>query len=145
NRGAAAMAERLQALRQTSRWPSIPLGINIGKSRVTPLENAVQDDVESLRLLRDCGDYFVLNVSSPNTPGLRSLQDPAALGPLCLTLREELQTKPLLLKIAPDLTWQKNDDILATAESTAMAGIVATNTTIEHSSIPIARRTQGGL
>jgi dihydroorotate dehydrogenase len=145
NRGAAAVAQHLQSLRKTARWPSIPVGINIGKSRVTPLENAVQDYVESLRLLRDCGDYFVLNVSSPNTPGLRSLQDPAALEPLCLTLREELQTKPLLLKIAPDLTWKELDDILATAESAAMAGIIATNTTIDHSSIPIARRTQGGL
>jgi dihydroorotate dehydrogenase len=145
NRGAAAVAQHLQILRKTARWPSIPVGINIGKSRVTPLENAVQDYVESLRLLRDCGDYFVLNVSSPNTPGLRSLQDPAALEPLCLTLREELQTKPLLLKIAPDLTWKQIDDILATAESTAMAGIIATNTTIDHSSIPVARRTQGGL
>jgi dihydroorotate dehydrogenase len=145
NRGAAAVAQHLQILRKTARWPTIPVGINIGKSRVAPLENAVQDYVESLRLLRDCGDYFVLNVSSPNTPGLRSLQDPAALEPLCLTLREELQTKPLLLKIAPDLTWKQIDDILATAESTAMAGIIATNTTIDHFSIPVARRTQGGL
>jgi dihydroorotate dehydrogenase len=145
NHGAAAVAQHLLILRQTARWPSIPVGINIGKSRVTPLESAVQDYVDSLRLLRDCGDYFVLNVSSPNTPGLRSLQDPAALEPLCLTLRDELQTKPLLLKIAPDLTWKEIDDILATAESTALAGIIATNTTIDHSRIPIARRTQGGL
>jgi dihydroorotate dehydrogenase len=145
NRGAAAVAQHLQILRKTARWPSIPVGINIGKSRVTPLENAVQDYVESLRLLRDCGDYFVLNVSSPNTPGLRSLQDPAALEPLCTALSQELGRKPLLLKIAPDLTWKEIDDILATAESTAMAGIIATNTTIDHSSIPIARRTQGGL
>lgn len=145
NRGAAAVAQHLQTLRQTARWPSIPVGINIGKSRVTPLENAVQDYVESLRLLRDCGDYFVLNVSSPNTPGLRSLQDPAALGPLCLALRQELRTKPLLLKIAPDLTWKEIDDILAIAESSALAGIIATNTTIDHSTIPVVRRTQGGL
>lgn len=145
NRGAAAIADHLRRLRETTRWPAIPVGINIGKSRVTPLENAVQDYIESLRLLRDCGDYFVLNVSSPNTPGLRSLQDPAALEPLCTALRQELGHKPLLLKIAPDLTWKEIDDILATAESTAMAGIIATNTTIDHSSIPVARRTQGGL
>ena len=145
NRGAAAIADHLRRLRETTRWPAIPVGINIGKSRVTPLENAVQDYIESLRLLRDCGDYFVLNVSSPNTPGLRSLQDPAALEPLCTALRQELGRKPLLLKIAPDLTWKEIDDILATAESTAMAGIIATNTTIDHSSIPVARRTQGGL
>jgi dihydroorotate dehydrogenase len=145
NRGAGAMADRLQTLRQSSKWPAIPVGINIGKSRIVPLESAVEDYLESLRLLRQHGDYFVLNVSSPNTPGLRSLQDPAALGPLCATLRQELVQKPLLLKIAPDLTWKEVDDILATAESNGISGIIATNTTIEHSNIPGSRRTEGGL
>jgi dihydroorotate dehydrogenase len=145
NRGAAAMAQHLQALRQSARWPAIPVGINIGKSRVTPLENAVEDYLNSLRLLKNHGDYFVLNVSSPNTPGLRSLQDPAALGPLCSTLRQELGQKPLLLKIAPDLTWKQVDDILATAQSAAMSGIIATNTTIDHSKVPRERQTAGGL
>lgn len=145
NRGAAAIAERLQTLRQSPRWPAVPVGINIGKSRVVPLENAVEDYVKSLRLLREHGDYFVLNVSSPNTPGLRSLQDPAALGPLCATLHQELAQKPLLLKIAPDLTWKEVDDILATAESNGISGIIATNTTIDHSSVPSSRRTDGGL
>lgn len=145
NRGAAAMAERLQTLRQSTQWPAIPVGINIGKSRTIPLENAVEDYLESLRSLRQHGDYFVLNVSSPNTPGLRSLQDPAALGPLCATLRQELAQKPLLLKIAPDLTWKEVDDILATAESNGISGIIATNTTIDHSNILASRRTEGGL
>ena len=145
NRGAAVVAQHLQILRKTARWPAIPVGINIGKSRVTLLENAVEDYLESARLLRDCGDYFVLNVSSPNTPGLRTLQDPAALGPLCLAVGQELGPKPLLLKIAPDLSWKELDDILALAESTAIAGIIATNTTIDHSNIPLPRQTQGGL
>ena len=145
NRGAAAMAERLQTLRQSTRWPAIPVGINIGKSRVVPLEDAVEDYLKSLRLLREHGDYFVLNVSSPNTPGLRSLQDPAALGPLCATLRQELVQKPLLLKIAPDLTWKEIDDIVATAESTGISGIIATNTTIDLSGVPSPRQTEGGL
>jgi dihydroorotate dehydrogenase len=145
NRGAAAIAERLQTLRQGRQWPAIPVGINIGKSRIAPLENAVEDYVKSLRLLRQHGDYFVLNVSSPNTPGLRSLQDPAALGPLCATLRQELAQKPLLLKIAPDLTWKEVEDILATAESNGISGVIATNTTIDHSNITASRRTQGGL
>jgi dihydroorotate dehydrogenase len=145
NRGAAAMAERLQTLRQSTRWPAIPVGINIGKSRVVLLEDAVEDYLKSLRLLREHGDYFVLNVSSPNTPGLRSLQDPAALGPLCATLRQELVQKPLLLKIAPDLTWKEIDDIVATAESTGISGIIATNTTIDHSGVPSLARTEGGL
>jgi dihydroorotate dehydrogenase len=145
NRGAAAMAECLRTLRKSTHWPAIPVGINIGKSRVVPLENAVEDYLKSLRWLRECGDYFVLNVSSPNTPGLRSLQDPAALGPLCATLRQELAQKPLLLKIAPDLTCKEVDDILATAESAGISGIIATNTTVDHSSIPTSRRTEGGL
>jgi dihydroorotate dehydrogenase len=145
NRGAGAMAERLRTLRPSTHWPAIPVGINIGKSRVVALENAVEDYLNSLRLLREYGDYFVLNVSSPNTPGLRSLQDPAALGPLCATLRQELERKPVLLKIAPDLTWKEVDDILATAESNGISGIIATNTTVDHSNIPTSRRTQGGL
>jgi dihydroorotate dehydrogenase len=145
NRGATAMAERMQVLQQSTHWPAIPVGINIGKSRVVALENAVDDYLSSLRLLREYGDYFVLNVSSPNTPGLRSLQDPAALGPLCATLRQELEHKPLLLKIAPDLTWKEVDDILATAEINGISGIIATNTTIDHSSVPVSKRTQGGL
>jgi dihydroorotate dehydrogenase len=145
NRGAAAMAERLQTLRRSMQWPAIPVGINIGKSRIVPLENAVEDYLKSLHLLREHGDYFVLNVSSPNTPGLRSLQDPAALGPLCATLRQELEQKPLLLKIAPDLTWKEVDDILATAESNGISGIIATNTTVDHSNIAASMRTEGGL
>jgi dihydroorotate dehydrogenase len=145
NRGATALAERLQRLRQSVRWPAIPVGINIGKSRVVPLENAVEDYLQSLRVLREHGDYFVLNVSSPNTPGLRSLQDPAALGPLCATLRRELNQTPLLLKIAPDLSWKEVDDIIAIAESTGISGIIATNTTIDHSNVPSSKRTQGGL
>ena len=145
NRGAAAMAERLQTLRQSTQWPAIPVGINIGKSRIVPLENAVEDYLKSSRLLREHGDYFVLNVSSPNTPGLRSLQDPDALGPLCATLRQELAQKPLLLKIAPDLTWKEVDDILVTAETNGISGVIATNTTVDHSNIPALVRTQGGL
>jgi dihydroorotate dehydrogenase len=145
NRGALAVAQHLQMERKTNRWPKIPVGINIGKSKITPIENAVEDYLESARLLRDCGDYFVLNVSSPNTPGLRTLQDPAALGPLCLAVGHEVGPKPLLLKIAPDLSWKEVDDILAVAESCAVAGIIATNTTIDHSKIPLSSQTQGGL
>lgn len=145
NRGAAAVSQNLHALRQSRQWPAIPVGINIGKSRVVPLEKAVDDYLNSARLLREHGDYFVLNVSSPNTPGLRSLQDPTALGPLCVALRQELAPKPLVLKIAPDLTWNEVDNILATAESASISGIIATNTTIDHSSVPSPRRTEGGL
>src|ERR1700752_380384 len=82
NDGADAIAERLRRLRSSSRWPAVPVGINIGKSRATPLEQATDDYLYSFRLLRDFADYITLNVSSPNTPGLRDLQEPAALSEL---------------------------------------------------------------
>src|SRR5438093_8013186 len=79
NDGADVVAERLRKLRESRRWPAIPVGINIGKSRVTPLERATDDYLYSFRLLRDFADYITLNVSSPNTPGLRELQEPRKL------------------------------------------------------------------
>src|SRR4029450_13781851 len=79
NDGADAIAQRLGALRKSGRWPAVPVGINIGKSRTTPLDRATDDYLYSFRLLRDFADYITLNVSSPNTPGLRELQEPAAL------------------------------------------------------------------
>src|SRR5216117_4215491 len=82
NDGADVVAERLRKLRESRRWPAIPVGINIGKSRVTPLERATDDYLYSFRLLRDFADYITLNVSSPNTPGLRELQEPRKLSEL---------------------------------------------------------------
>ena len=145
NQGADIVAERLRRLRQSRRWPSIPVGINIGKSRLVAVEDAKEDYLKALRALRNEGDYFVVNVSSPNTPGLRSLQAPAVLHPLCLALKQELGAKPLLLKIAPDLTWGEIDDVLVTAEETGIAGLIATNTTVDQAGIRPDRRTEGGL
>src|SRR5689334_17198474 len=82
NDGADAIAGRLRKLLKTGRWPEVPLGINIGKSRTTPLEEATGDYLYSFGLLREFADYIVLNVSSPNTPGLRELQEPAVLAQL---------------------------------------------------------------
>src|SRR6266498_3595811 len=79
NDGADAIAERLRRLRRSGRWPAVPVGINIGKSRATPLEQAKDDYLYSFRLLRDFADYVTLNVSSPNTPGLCELQEPKRL------------------------------------------------------------------
>ena len=110
---------------------TIPLGINIGKSKVAPLEEAAADYLGSFRLLKDLGDYFVVNVSSPNTPGLRSLQDSAQLGLILETLqRENTSQKPILVKIAPDLEWDAIADVINLAQTHQLAGIVATNTTI---------------
>src|SRR6267143_3458257 len=82
NDGADAVAERLRRLRTSRRWPAVPVGINIGKSRATPLEQATDDYLYSFQLLRDFADYITLNVSSPNTPGLRELQEPEKLSEL---------------------------------------------------------------
>jgi dihydroorotate dehydrogenase len=113
---------------------------------VTPLELAPEDYASSFRKLRDFGDYFVLNVSSPNTPGLRSLQDRPALDALFRTVQaENTAARPLLVKIAPDLSWEAIEDVLALVEVHHLAGVIATNTTIDHSAIPPHRRQTGGL
>jgi dihydroorotate dehydrogenase len=127
-------------------WPAIPVGINLGKSKVTPLEEAANDYLLSFERLQHFGDYFVLNVSSPNTPGLRMLQDRAQLEVLFRAIQtHNVDRKPLLVKIAPDLEWGPIEEILALAQEQGLAGIVATNTTVDHSSLPEHRRTQGGL
>lgn len=131
NHGAAVMAQRLAEKNNSSTLRPIPLGINLGKSKITPLEAAAADYLESFRLLKACGDYFVVNVSSPNTPGLRSLQDAAQLGLILDALQQENQgEKPILVKIAPDLEWEAIADILEIAKTYQLAGIIATNTTI---------------
>ncbi len=146
NEGCDAVADRLRHLRESGRWPRIPVGINLGKSKITPLEEATRDYLLSFERLRHFGDYFVLNVSSPNTPGLRTLQDRAALDELLGTVqRRNIERKPLLLKIAPDLHREPLEEILALAQEHELAGIVASNTTVDHSALSAHRRTQGGL
>jgi len=145
NRGASAAAKRLRRLKSSGRWPSIPVGINIGKSKVTPLENAASDYATSYNLLLPYGDYFVINVSSPNTPGLRSLQDSDSLAQIIRTLKRIHSGKPLLVKIAPDLTNDAVREIAALAESEKLAGLIATNTTLDHSAIPAPADKIGGL
>ncbi|MBE9234123.1 quinone-dependent dihydroorotate dehydrogenase [Cuspidothrix issatschenkoi LEGE 03284] len=132
NGGAVAMAARLKEGKDKLNYPiPIPIGINLGKSKITPLELAAQDYLESFRLLKDLGDYFVVNVSSPNTPGLRSLQDAAMLSQILDVLQgENTGKKPIFVKIAPDLEWEAISDIMAIAQSYNLAGLIATNTTI---------------
>ncbi len=130
NSGAAVMAARLKQ-RKHELIRSIPIGINLGKSKITPLEAAAQDYLDSFRLLKDLGDYFVVNVSSPNTPGLRSLQDASMLSAILDLLQQENTThKPIFVKIAPDLEWEAIADIITLAKTYQLAGIIATNTTI---------------
>ena len=145
NRGASAAAKRLRRLKASRRWPSIPVGINIGKSKVTPLENAASDYATSYNLLLPYGDYFVINVSSPNTPGLRTLQDSDSLAQIIRTLKRIHSGKPLLVKIAPDLTDDAVREMAALADSEKLAGLIATNTTLDHTAIPAPADQTGGL
>lgn len=134
NQGAAALADRLQARTQRvgASRPAFPVGINLGKSKVTPLEEAAEDYLGSFRLLKTLGDYFVVNVSSPNTPGLRSLQAADQLALILAALQtENVERKPLLVKIAPDLAWEDIDAVIDLAKRHDLAGVIATNTTIQ--------------
>jgi len=134
NPGAGAFAQTLAEWKKSGRWPKHPVGINLGKSKVTPLEKAAEDYAGSFRLLREYGDFFVINVSSPNTPGLRQLQDKAALDEILAVVCELQKTgsrqPAILVKIAPDLSFEALDEILELATARKLSGIVATNTTI---------------
>ena len=147
NDGADTVAQRLAALRESGRWPAVPVGINIGKSRTTPLEQARDDYLYSFRMLRDFADYITLNISSPNTPGLRELQEPEKLSELLHAIGKETGTasKPLVVKISPDLSGTELKAILAVCEENRVSGIIATNTTLDHSSIAPQLDQAGGL
>src|SRR5580704_9331624 len=145
NQGAEKIAMRLEELWRSSHWPKVPVGINIGKSKIVPLEEAMSDYLRSFQRLQKLGDYFVLNVSSPNTPDLRKLQEKAAIGELFQAIQQQNQGKPLLVKIAPDLTFEQLDQILMLAEEYQLAGVVATNTTIDQLTVPENKRQTGGL
>lgn len=134
NLGSDALATKLASYGDLG----YPLGISIGKSKVTELGDAVADYVISLQRLYRFGDYFAVNVSSPNTPGLRSLQDSGHLRELLTALHAEAAAlssggrgpKPILVKIAPDLSEQAIDELLGVCTDVGVAGIIATNTTI---------------
>src|SRR5213596_3611003 len=147
NDGADVIAKRLRGLRQSQRWPPVPVGINIGKSRTTPLERAADDYLYSFRLLRDFADYITLNISSPNTPGLRELQEPEKLSELLYAIGKEAGTapQPVVVKISPDLSGTELKAILAVCEENGVSGIIATNTTLDHSSIAPQLDQAGGL
>jgi dihydroorotate dehydrogenase len=131
NLGAKAIAQTLEEI-WTKQPPSIPIGINLCKSKITPLEEAHQDYLGSFQLLREVTDYFVINVSSPNTPGLRSLQGSEELDLILATLQQENQgIKPLFIKIAPDLDFSEIKNILTLVQNHQLSGIIATNTTIK--------------
>lgn len=138
NRGAAAMRDRL-AKQYPKGKRGMPVGINIGKAKVTPLEHAIEDYLTGFRVLADQADYFTVNISSPNTEGLRDLQGAQYLRTLLEALRDEntklarkmgRERHPMLLKIAPDLSYREIDAILEVLLDLGYDGVIATNTTI---------------
>ncbi|WP_459880335.1 quinone-dependent dihydroorotate dehydrogenase [Halorubrum gandharaense] len=129
NEGADAVGDRLDR----EPHPDVPLGINIGKSKSTPLEEAADDYLYTYERVANAGDYFVVNVSSPNTPGLRELQNREALEEILGTLADA-GASPLLVKLSPDLPKPAVEDALAVVDDLNLDGVVATNTTTERSS-----------
>jgi dihydroorotate dehydrogenase len=146
NDGADVVANRLRRLHETGQWPKVPVGINIGKSRTTALDQATDDYLHSFRRLQRFADYLVLNVSSPNTPDLRTLQEAEWLSLLLRGIVEENRMeKPIFVKIAPDLSESALEEIIAICTENGVAGIIATNTTTDHSTIRPERDENGGL
>jgi dihydroorotate dehydrogenase len=148
NQGAEAAARRLAQLRRRSARAVI--GVNIGKSRVVEVADATADYVRSATLLAPLADYLVVNVSSPNTPGLRGLQAVETLRPLLEAVRDAAGRTPLLVKIAPDLPDDEVEAIARLAVEVGLAGLIATNTTVSREGLVtdpavIAAAGAGGL
>ena len=142
NKGIEAAIEKLKQNK------GVLIGGNIGKNKLTPNENAVDDYVICFEALYDYVDYFVVNVSSPNTPNLRELQEKAPLTKLLQTLQDlnlaRPEQKPILLKIAPDLTDEQLLDIIDIVNTTKIAGVIATNTTISREGLQSENKEQAG-
>jgi len=146
NKGVDTMAERLRLLK--IHHPGIVVGGNIGKNKNTPNEAATSDYIKCFDRLFDVVDYFVVNVSSPNTPGLRALQEKEPLKELLHTLQQRNGKggilRPVLLKIAPDLTNDQLDDIIEIVKETGIAGVIATNTTIDRDGLYNELKSESG-
>jgi dihydroorotate dehydrogenase len=157
NDGARALADRLAAagIRRGNAAAGIPLGISIGKTKITPLEDSVEDYLSSFAALAPYADYVAVNVSSPNTPGLRRLQDAEALRQLAGNLVQAARTQlpdapvPIFVKLAPDLAEGALEEALDVCRITGVAGLIATNTTLRRSGVSFAESRlaaeQGGL
>lgn len=154
NAGAVTIAQRLTRALPSGHSHPIPLGFNIGKSKVTPLDEAESDYLTSFEQMFPFADYLVINVSSPNTPDLRKLQEPERLGRLLdmlqtrgrqLAAQANLPPTPLLVKIAPDLTDDEVKEIAQVALAVGVSGLIATNTTISRPPLRTVIKEEGGL
>ena len=133
NHGSAALVPRLESALRRRQRPIV--GVNIGKSRVTDVDDAIGDYLESTRLLAPLADYLAVNVSSPNTPGLRGLQELEKLRPLLTAVKNAAGGTPVLVKIAPDLVDAEATAIATLAVDLGLAGIIATNTTLSRENL----------
>jgi dihydroorotate dehydrogenase len=141
NEGAAAIAAKLARLKALGRYPKIPLGMNIGRTKIVETKDAVGDFLSCFEKLFPYGDFFTLNVSSPNTPNLRDLQEKNLLRDLLAAVQEKnralaaagkIAPKPVFVKIAPDMEFSQVDGILEVVDATKLTGVVATNATAFH-------------
>lgn len=138
NDGMSAIRERLRKI-----YPfSLPIGINIGKNKTTPQEKAIEDYMNLIGWFKDLCDYMAINVSSPNTPGLRDLQNEVFIRTLLNTAKEVTQ-KPILIKISPDMEASRAVDLCAAAVENGAAGIIATNTSVDYTLLSNAKRIGG--
>jgi dihydroorotate dehydrogenase len=140
NEGAERLATRLQNARA-----QIPVGINLGKSKLTPIENAAEDYRFSYGCLHTCGGYFVVNVSSPNTPGLRTLQEKGKLIEILERMKEVDASRPIFVKVSPDLELVALDEVVEVAVQQGLTGLIATNTTISRENLSSDPAFDGGL
>ena len=149
NDGAEVIAKRLQKLRESGQDLPV-IGVNIGKSRVVEVADALQDYETSASLLSPYADYIAVNVSSPNTPGLRSLQDVTSLRPILKAVIAQSSGRPVLVKIAPDLSDEAIIEVADLAKELKLAGVIGTNTTISRDKLltsdsEVAAMGAGGL
>jgi dihydroorotate dehydrogenase len=143
--GASVVAERLKKLR--NRNLNLPIiGVNLGKTKITPIDLALEDYQSSFNYFQELADYFVMNVSSPNTPELRKLQEKARLLELFTGINSINKfSKPVFVKVAPDLSWEELDQILEVCAQANISGIIATNTTLERNNLKTQINEVGGL
>lgn len=130
NEGAEAIGARLERLEASGRWPKIPVGINLGKNKDTPDEEAASDYAKVAKRLSKLASYLVINVSSPNTPGLRALQGKEALAQILEATQGEARGRPVWIKLSPDLGDEALGEAVEVARGGGAAGLIATNTTI---------------
>lgn len=143
--GAEALAGRLEAWRRRGAWPDVPVVVNVGKSREVPVEDAIRDYLTSVRTLLPYADAIAINVSSPNTPGLRGLQEEEPFEALLSAVRAAVGDTPVLVKLAPDLSDRSLARLAALCEATSVHGIVATNTTVSRAGLRVDPGAPGGL